>query len=122
MSAFNWVKFYAICPKCCELAHIESQCHVASSFEGDEMGRFCNNVYRIGEKMRWWKINNVHWKPWAEIDGSIREEDSFIKECCYSTCCNCNADLYSIIAFEDITPVKVVDVGMEENWPADYLR
>jgi len=121
MSAFNRISFYQNCPNCGEFARIEAQCHTASSFERDDVGRLCGSAYQIGERMRWWREDDARWRPWADLGDSHRE-DGPIRECCYAICGHCGANLYSIIEFKNVTPVGVVDLGMEKNWPDDYRR
>ena len=121
MSAFNWIVFSARCPKCHIDTTIKAQCHVASSFRGDEYGRFCDNEYRLGEKMRWWPQEKDATYSWISED-AVKVTDDSVQECCYSKCCNCQTSLYAIITFLDITPIAIDEIGLEINWPDGYYK
>jgi hypothetical protein len=115
MAAFNWIVFGHTCPNCgCE-ANIKAQCHVASSFDGDDSGRFCDREYRLGERMRWWDEYDGRYASWKADPGIVPDASASkrILECCYARCSSCHAELFAVIAFHDITAVDVQQVGLE---------
>jgi hypothetical protein len=128
MGAFNYIVVQAHCPACNTDTDIECQCHIASSFNGDERGWFCHKEYRLGEKMLWWPEGDARHSLWCSndvIDGKLVEEfvthgDSSL-ECCYSECTQCKAELFAVIRFRDIAPVELVEVGLEKDWPEGFL-
>lgn len=122
MAASNRVVFDSKCPKCGTVTSIEAQCHVASSFDGDERGRFCGRVYRLNEEMIWWPKSDARWNKWAEGGEPEAGTGDSLQECCYAECTNCGAELYSILRFRPIQPISVIEVGLEEQWPFKFQR
>lgn len=120
MAAFNWIDFIANCPACQKRTTIRSQAHVAASFDGDETGRFCQRVYTLGEKLPWFPRGHRKYNTWHHRGDTWKEDDA--REACYSTCQSCNAKLYAVIKFVNFTPVKVLDIGLESNWPEGYQQ
>lgn len=120
MAAFNWIVCDYNCPKCGTFTSIKAQCHVASSFDGDERGRFCDRVYRLGAEMVWWPKSDSRWNNWTE--GGRPEGDDSLHECCYAECTNCGTDLYAVIVFLPIKPVSIWEVGLEDDWPPKFKR
>ncbi len=122
MAAFNWIVFDALCPFCSSISLIKAQCHVASTFEGDALGRFCNKTYRLNEDMLWWKQGNSRWPEWIAGGQSVRESMHLIDECCYANCTACNAEMFVVITFEAIRPINIRQIGLEKNWPSDFKK
>jgi hypothetical protein len=120
MAAFNWIVFDGICPKCSMSATLRAQCHIASSFDGEDGKRFCNAEYRIGDSMPWWPIGHPRWRDWRTSGRRVALEAA--QECCYTECRNCGADLYAVIEVASLAPRKIVDTGMEKDWPADFEK
>lgn len=121
MSAFNWIVFDYFCPNCKTHSIIKAQCHVASTFMGDEFGRFCDNEYKLGQKMRWWYQEKIEDNSWMPKD-TLKIDSNTVQECCYSKCLKCQVDLYAVIIFKDITPIKVEQIGLESDWPDGYYK
>ena len=122
MTAYNSIIIRSRCPSCGKQSEIKCQTHIASSFDGDESGRFCNRIYHIGEKLAWWSKGSKKYDEWR-IKGKKDFDNSTIDfECCYASCLSCNAQLYVILEFKDATPTKVVGVGVELDWPQEYLK
>jgi hypothetical protein len=123
MGAYNWVRFDARCPRCEASSPIKAQCHIASSYDGDDSGRFHNRIYVVGQTMAWWPRTDRRWPSWTEENRAPSEgQEGVVRECCYANCETCGAELYAVIEFRDLTVVRIVDVGIESLWPADYLR
>ena len=120
MSAFNWIVIERTCPQCHRHGVIKAQCHVASSFDGDDGGRFHDREYRVGERMRWWDRADPRFEAWKDDAKSDTANPDRMVECCYASCSMCNAPLFALVEFEDVTPIAVGDVGLEEDWPAEF--
>lgn len=123
MGAYNWINFNFLCPACNNVTTLRSQTHVASDFGGIE-DRFCMKTYHIGEKMAWWPPNDKQFKNWRDdyyfhVHKLAENQE---EECCYAKCTICKAELYAVIFFEDITPIKIKAVGLEEHWPEGYSK
>jgi hypothetical protein len=116
MGAHNRIDHEIVCPSCRRLAVIRIQFHYAASFDGDERGRFCDRWYRIGREPsdpRFAQLNE---------DG-IRDDATpgRILEYCYSRCRTCDAELFAAVAFQDLTILEVLHVGLELDMP-DQIR
>lgn len=123
MAAFNWIIFDNRCPVCSEMTKIRAQTHVASTFEGDEQGRYCNMTYRPKDKMRWWDKGDERYANWT-LGGNrvIGDTSDDIRECCYAICSNRNDRLYAIVKFSNLTVEDILEIGPEERWPTDYRK
>ena len=120
MSAFNYIEATCICPACKTEATLSAQTHVASSFSGDERGRFAGRTYRLGEPMAWWNANDPRHASWQEsCDPAHRPR---LGEACYTECTRCHAELFAIVEFEDLKAARFVRVSHASEWPAGYLR
>lgn len=124
MGAFNNIVITGYCPFCEVDKEIECQTHVASSFDGDETGRFCQRSYKLGEPMAWWKNENKMFNSWR--NGNYLKGNELPKnidfESCYSTCVSCKGKLYVIVMFIDLIPRVVIDIGIEEHWPIQFSK
>jgi hypothetical protein len=121
MSAFNWIVFQHRCPACGVDTAIRAQCHIASSYDGDISGRFCDKDYQLKQKMAWWSDDHPESKSWADGDNQIAPKSEII-ECCYSICMKCNGSLYAVIVFDMLMATSVISLGLEENWPIGFKR
>jgi hypothetical protein len=121
MAAFNNILIRAHCPSCSRLATILCQTHVASSFTGDHTGRFCLRNYWIGEKMAWWPKDRPEYAGWRCV-GEPNQESECALEACYAFCNYCKGDLYAVIQFKALTPVRVIAIGPESEWPSIYSK
>jgi len=120
MAAYNWIEVEASCPACQALATIRCQTHIASSFDGDGSGRFCHRTYRLGEAMAWWTPDDNRFSGWsADADPKHRPA---VEEACYALCEHCKAELYAVIAFENLVPRKLLATGLERDWPDNYSK
>jgi len=121
MSAYNWIKFDEICPTCKEFVGIKAQSKMASSYNGTT-DRFHNKEYRIGDTMKWWTKDDTRYDDWNKSNQMTKLDINSIKECCYSICLSCESKLYAVIEFKNITPTKVVKLGVEANYPNEYYK
>ena len=122
MAAFNWIEFQATCPACSRECVVRAQCHVASSYDGDDAGRFHDRSYGLMQAMRWWPPSDPRWSGWREGGHAIDEAGDGAVECCYANCGRCGADLFAIIRFASRVPREWIRLGLEEDWPADFSR
>lgn len=129
MGMYNWIEFSGRCPHC-ESTWLKVQCHVATSADGDENGRFAFGNYRIGERMRWWPANDTRWALWFESTDIALPQSMEALACCYGRCDSCDNNFYSVIRFRDraselklsgfdsgITPIEILDVGCDGDEP-----
>ncbi len=121
MAAFNWIKVEDVCAACGQQATLRCQTHVASSYGGDADGRFFDEVYSLGEKMRWFERGHRDYWQWRN-DGRVNPDDDMQvdEEACYSDCLQCGADIVVVVRFRDLVPVEVVSISREDEWPAGY--
>lgn len=122
MAAFNRVTFDAMCPCCGMVSLIKAQFHIASSFEGDNRGRFCNRNYRLNDEIIWWTESDIKWSKWSEGGNQNDEWVNTIQECCYAECTNCGAGLYAVIEFCPVKPIAIIQIGSEDNWPLNFNK
>ena len=124
MGAVNTIKIIHTCPLCQRDAELLCQTHMASSFDGDETGRFCHTTYALGEPMRWWNKHNPLYSSWK--CGNLLETtglpDDTDMECCYSMCSACEQELYVVISFTDAIPKAVIESGAISNWPLRFSK
>jgi hypothetical protein len=121
MAAYNYVTFEGTCPSCGRGATIRAQVHVASSFDGDDSGRYAHREYQLGERMAWWPPSDRRFSAWSEY-GQPGQPPGEALEACYSECRRCRADVFAVIRFRDLVPTEVLAVGAEAEWPQGYLR
>jgi len=117
VGAFNWIVIDDVCATCGRLAKIRCQTHVASSYGGDEDGRFFDEEYRLGERMRWWEPGHPKFVEWRH-DGRIDPVDDPLldEEACYSHCLLCESDdLVVVVRFRDLTPTEVLGISREKE-------
>lgn len=124
MAAYNDVLFEGTCPSCGQVSLMRAQCHVASSFDGDDRGRFCLKEYALGQPMDWWPREHRSFEKWKDADVHIPDlsDPDHVEEDCLLICERCGADLYAVIAFEVNVPVEVREVGLESQGSARYRR
>jgi hypothetical protein len=120
MSAFNWIEASCRCPACKAGATLRAQTHVASSFDGTEQGRFSGRTYRLGEQMAWWPSESPLHAAWLE--GRDPAHRPLAGEACYAECQRCHAELCVVVEFEDLKPVRIIQVSLASEWPVGYLR
>jgi hypothetical protein len=121
MSAFNWIEFDGVCPLCNKQRRIRAQTHLASSYDGDERGRFCDVTYHLGEEMHWWN-DFPRRDTWYECEPVHVMGNGDIREACYAKCIALDHELFAILEFNNFTPRKVIEIGPEAEWPAGYLK
>jgi hypothetical protein len=122
MSAFNWIVFDDICPACGQHATIEAQTHTAAAYGGDDSGRFHDRCYGIGQVLAWWPPSDPRYDQWRNRPMTRVGDDGRVLECCYATCRFCGAELWTIVEFVDLVPVRVIASGKEENWPDNFPK
>ena len=123
MGAYNWIRFEARCPQCRASSPIKAQCHIASSYDGDDSGRFHDRTYVVGQAMAWWPRADRRWSSWTDTNNTLPEgPEGVVRECCYARCETCGVELYAVIEFRDLMVGRIVDVGVESLWPPDHLR
>ena len=124
MGAFNWVEFEAECPVCKQTGLLRAQTHVASDYDGDDRGRFCHRVFRVGDRMFWWDEKDPKYKEWK--DSNWMDPETTAKEyakdasteCCYTYCTMCGSeDLFAVVHFQSLTVSKISQVGLESDYP-----
>ncbi len=123
MSAFNWIILEEICPKCRQHSEIVCQSHVCADYDGDETGRFHERKYKLNQKMSWWPEGHAKFNTWKQ--GTLiapDHADNGVYECCYSKCCECHENLYVVLHFEELVPVNVLKVGLENEWPEEHYK
>lgn len=93
---------------------------MCSSYDGDDDGRFHDERYSIGSKMRWWPEEHKKFLEWID-DSACKIEDTFlIAE--YSKCNDCQGELYAIVEFRDRKIIALKSVGKESEWPKDFWK
>lgn len=125
MSAYNEILVNEKCPACNTTSEFTCQTHIASSFDGDNRGRFCCRKYRLNEPMMWWKKSHPEfdsWRVYVDDEYTYKEKSKFEVEPCLTTCPNCSKELYIAIEFEINTPKRVVEIGLESDleWKKFY--
>ena len=63
-----------------------------------------------------WFAEHERSDPWYIDDSYLSSSGSAI-EWCYSECERCNEELYVAIEFIDITPTRVIEIGLEDEMP-----
>ena len=123
MGAYNWIITGDICPACFQPVELEVQTHVASSYDGDETGRFFDGRYRLGERMRWWPPRHKQYPQWrvnGKMEGPSEGEEDW--ECCCATCPLCKAELIVLLRFEGTRSEGVEQIGLASDWPDGYSK
>lgn len=124
MAAYNWITFHELCPTCNKHEEFNCQTHIASSFDGDDGGRFCDNYYKIGDQMKWYPKSDIRYNDWRQ--GNFRFESELPsdedKECCYAECKKCKTEQYASFNFKDCVITEMISFGGIENWPSDYYK
>lgn len=117
MSAFNWIKTLGTCPNCKVAANLIIQIHTASSYDGDELGRFHNETYLVGDKMRWWPFEHSKFRSWTE--DAIEDGGSYL-ECCHAKCDRCKQECYVVLRFRNLVIESIEDIGLMDEWPSRF--
>lgn len=123
MAAFNWISIDDACPSCGQRGTIRAQTHVASDYGGDERGRFHDREYRLGDEMVWWPAGHPQFTAWKlgnAVHPPTDPDDD--EEACHAAWRACGAELFVVLEFHDRRPTRVIQVGLERNWPATFLR
>lgn len=124
MSAFNEIVFQARCPACSADTTVRAQTYVASSFDGDERGRFCGHDYRLGSRMLWWPTGHKDYDAWRSADTTVSDpqDRQVVSEACYATCTRCNAELVAVVRFRMIVPIAVDYLASVTQWPPGFSQ
>jgi hypothetical protein len=72
--------------------------------------------------MVWWPASETK-REWR-IDGreTAPVTSDTVHEACHASCPLCEAPLFVVIEFRDLVPEAVLQIGVEAEWPAGYLR
>ncbi len=127
MSAFNWIIVNAGCLSKGSFGRLRCQTHVASSYDGDQSGRFHDREYNLGEKMAWWPEDHPEYPNWKEGDNRKNfkldaNENNVAIECCYAQNESGEYTYYVVIKFQNLIPIEVLEIGEEAGWPKSYMR
>ena len=95
---------------------------MCSDYDGDDSGRYHDRTYKLGDAMSWWLITDRRYPDWRQSNAKNDQGGDAFNECCYSTCSNCEGDLYVIIRFQECVPVEVLEIGLENKWPERYFK
>ena len=113
-SATNTILIAAVCPACGRASVLRCLAHVAASFRGDDTGPFCDRVYRVGERMRWWPRDQA-WR----FEGVPNQPCGHAVEACAGRCDRCAGEVQAVIHFHDLVPTEVLDLTVA---PAEGRR
>jgi len=122
MSAFNWIEFDSKCPVCFVHTPIRAQSHLAASFESDDRGRFCQQVYKLGDTMRWWNKGDKRHEEWVTGGQPVVGDAMSTRECCYATCVAHGDEIYVVFEMSNLVIREVIDLGPVDKWPAAYPK
>ena len=122
MSAYNWIEINEECPSCRVRSVIKCQTHFCSSYDGNGFGRFHDRHYKLGDIMAWWEKTDHKYPEWVQSNSDNKKSGDVLSECCYSNCLNCEAELFVVIKFNNCSPMKILEVGLESDWPEGYLK
>jgi hypothetical protein len=122
MSAYNWIEIEGRCPSCGKDTEIKCQTHFCSDYDGDNTSRFHDRTYKLGHMMAWWPSTFPRYSEWIQSNSNNKDRYLARSECCYSECLNCGAELFVVIRFNDCSPVEVLSLGLEVNWPEGYFK
>jgi hypothetical protein len=111
VSAYNKLLIADLCPFCEARDALEVQIHVGASDDGDAQGRFCQNEYRLGQRLRWWPADDPRWASWR--DGGLANRDGTVDECAYGLCRVCASPVFVGVRFRDHTPIDVISASTE---------
>ncbi len=122
MSAINLIHINFKCPNCGNIAAIECQTHVASSFDGPDATRLCNVSYNVGDTMNWFDKQHPKYLEWKQGNHKIALPDKTEMECCYSCCSICRNECFAVIHFRDCKILNVEPIGKIEDWPENFHK
>ena len=100
---------------------MHAQTHVASSYDGDETGRFHDRYYELGQRMAWWPKGHPKFGSWTTGAHSATTEIEAV-EACYSSCLACKAELFAIVQFQELVPKAIIGFGLEREWPDGFSK
>ena len=124
MGAYNYIFFDAVCPACGVAGACCAQTHVASSFNGDDRGRFCHRYFELNEPMRWWDRDDPNWVDWIDGADCASRDGVLAIEYCYTDCAHCDADLKAVICFRDAVAIEYRMLRVIPKWssgPRDWF-
>lgn len=121
MSAYNWIVAVVSKNTDNDTTTIRCQTHIASSYEGNDSGRFHDKEYKLGEKMAWWQPLEPKYRSWRDGDNrKVTDDNEAVAfECCLASS-EQNDSLYAVIKFENLVPVEIVEFGNECDWPEGF--
>lgn len=121
LGALNWITVSGRCPSCAMETKMQCQTHLASSYEGDEIGSFHGANYSLGSRLRWWPRDDPRWHLWSE--GAVPVQVSgrlCFDEACTADCMTCGAELCVVIRFENLVAREVRLICLEQDWPSEF--
>ena len=68
--------------------------------------------------MPWFPRGHREYDSWCG-EGDLWTVDD-AREASYATSQSCKAELYAVIQFAELTPVKILKIGFESDWPEGY--
>ncbi len=120
MGAYNWIEVTDLCPSCHNHSILKFQTKTASSYDGDNTGRFFDRIYKLGDKMFWWKPEDKKYTNWW--DPNLKDTAiGNLEECCHGECLNCKQDIFGVIVFNNLIPTAVNEIGLKADWPDKYF-
>jgi hypothetical protein len=120
MGAYNWLRFSDVCPDCGERTAIVAQLKYASSYSGDDKGRYHDRSYKVGDKLAWFDLQDSRYKD-PNHSGVVDQDDpGRILECTYADCDSCRAKLFAIVAISEFRVVEVIRIGLEKDEPRGF--
>ena len=98
MSAYNWIEFHHQCSACGQRVTARAQIHLASSYDGDDTGRFFERTYRVGEKMSWWDESDRRFGSWTDERDDVTLDHA--NEACITECGSCGAEFNVVVTLK----------------------
>jgi hypothetical protein len=117
MGAYNWLSFSGDCPDCGERTTIVAQLKFASSYGGDDKGRYHDRFYKVGDKLAWFDLQDARYKDPNHHAVEDKDSPGRILECAYAHCDSCRANLFAIVAISEFRIVEIVRIGLERDEP-----
>jgi hypothetical protein len=115
MTAFNFIKFEWKCKTCSDSCVYVLQSSTCATFEG-ALGseRFFDNVYRVGDRMKW-KTDDYtkdEWESEYSYVSKMSEYNKSIIEPCYGSCEKCGNNIVAYVLFTNMKIIRII--GVEE--------
>jgi hypothetical protein len=116
MGAFNTVTFEGCCPACGNISKITAQTHVAADAMYNDVD------YRLGETMEWYEKSDPEYGRWLDdADGRVVPSGN-TAQACYADCNACGAQICAVIEFEEIRPLRCLQLATKKDWVDGFPR